>query len=46
MIDLYFVIYKLTRTHEKDLHFSAQLVGLALRILNICVLDFCVVSVV
>ena len=46
MIDLYFMVYKLTWNREEGLHFSPQIVGLALRILNMCVLDFCFVSVV
>jgi hypothetical protein len=46
IIDLYFVVHKLTWTHEEDIHVSPQMVGVALRILNMCVPDFCVVSVV
>jgi len=39
------LVYKLALTHE-DSQFSPQMVLVLLRILNICVLDFCVISVV
>ena len=46
IINLYFLVYKLTWIHE-DSQFSLQnVLVVVLRILNTCVLDFCVVSVV
>jgi hypothetical protein len=45
ILHLYFLVYKLTWTYE-DSHFSPQVALAMFRILNMCVLDFCVVSVV
>jgi hypothetical protein len=39
IINLYFLVYKLTWTHE-ELQFSPQMVLVVLRILNTCVLEF------
>jgi hypothetical protein len=38
--------FKLTWTHEEDSQFSPQIVLVVFRILNTCVLDFCVGTVV
>jgi len=46
IIHLYFLAYKLTWTHEEDSQFSPQMVLVVFRVLNTCVLDFCVESVV
>ena len=43
---LYFLFCKLTWTHEEVIQFSPQMVWMVLRILNMCVLVLCVVSVV
>jgi len=40
------LVYKLISTHEEDSQFSPQMVLMVFRILNTCVLDFRVVSVV
>jgi hypothetical protein len=45
IIHLYFLVYKFTRTHKHS-QFSPQMVLVVLRILNTCVLDFLIVSVV
>jgi len=46
IIHLYFLVCKLTWTHEEDSQFSPQMVLVVLRILNTSVLDFCVVPLV
>jgi len=46
MTHLWYLIYKLSRTHKENLQFSPQIVLGVLRTLNMHVLDFCVVCVV
>jgi len=46
IIHWYFLVYKLTWTHQEDSQYSPQMVLVVLRILTTCVPDLCVVSVV
>ena len=45
-VHLHFLVYEPPWTHEKDTKCSPQMVLVVLRTLNMCVLEFCVVSVV
>jgi hypothetical protein len=44
-IHLYFSVYKLTWNHE-DPQYYPQMVSVVLRIVNTCVLNFCVASAI